>query len=82
MKILNLFSVKMALFMAIIALFFVWCPITNFDLASYALGFSFPLSLFLFTLVIVDGKMAICWGLQDDEQITQITITKKNTKCG
>lgn len=77
MKLLNLFTLKLALLIAIIALFGVWCPITNFDLASYALGVSFALSLFLFTLVIVDGKMAICWGLQDDEQITQVTITKK-----
>lgn len=78
MKILKLLTLKIALLMAIIALFGVWCPITKFDLASYALGFSFALSLFLFTLVIVDGKIAICWGLQDDEQITQVTITKKH----
>lgn len=78
MKILNLLTLKIALLMAIIALFGVWCPITNFDLASYALGFSFALSLILFTLVIVEDKIAVCWGLQDDEQITQITITKKH----
>lgn len=78
MKILNLLTLKIALLMAIIALFGVWCPITNFDLASYALGFSFALSLFLFTLVVADNKMAICWGLQDDEQIIQVTIVKKH----
>ena len=32
MKILNLLTLKIALLIAIIALFGVWCPITNFDL--------------------------------------------------
>lgn len=78
MKILNLLTLKIALLMTIIGLFCVWCPITNFDLASYALGFSFALSLFLFALVVIDNRMAICWGLQDDEQIIQVTIVKKH----
>lgn len=78
MKILNLLTLKIALLIGIIALFGVWCPITNFDLASYALGFSFALSLFLFVLVVVDDKMAICWGLNNGEQIIQVTITKKH----
>lgn len=77
MKILNLFTLKMVLLMAIIGLFWMWSPITKFDILSCALGISFALSLFLFTLVVMEDKIVILWGLQDDEQITQITITKK-----
>nr|DAI56083.1 MAG TPA: hypothetical protein [Caudoviricetes sp.] len=78
MKILDLFALKMALIMAIIALFCIWCPVVDFDLSSYALGFSFALSLFSFILTMVDDKMAVLWGLQDDEEIIQVTIAKKH----